>query len=81
MSEEREAQPFKAREQIGCKRNSCTPIDAQRFANPRDQKQQRNARIDHDVLEAVNAIIAATIWNKQRLCVMNTNEARRIAAR
>ena len=46
-----------------------------------NEEQQRDARIDEDVAQRVDAVVAAPVGNEQRLLVVHAHEARRIAAR
>ena len=55
--------------------------DAHRLADAGDEEQQRDARIAHQVAQAVDAIVAAAVGDEQRVLVDHAHEARRIAAR
>lgn len=72
---------FEAGEQLRIDRYPRAPIDAQRFADARDQEEQRDARIGDDVLEIINSIVAGPIGDSQRSLVEDRHESSRIALR
>src|SRR4029453_4400076 len=51
----------KALHQVRIDRDRSAAVHAQRFANAGNEKQERNARIAHDVPEAVDAIVSRPI--------------------
>src|SRR5262249_50157651 len=62
-------------------RDCGTAVDANGLAAAWDEEQECNPRVVQNVSQGVDAVIAASVGNEQRFFVMNTNEARRIAAR
>jgi hypothetical protein len=56
-------------------------VHPERLANAGNEKEQGDSRVGDDVAQAVNAIIAASLGNEQRLVVLHRDEARRVAAR
>jgi hypothetical protein len=50
-------------------------------ARSRDQEQQGNARVAHDVAERIDAVVAAAVRHHQRLVVVDADEAGKVTAR
>src|SRR5262245_16600189 len=71
----------KALHQLGVDRDRSAAVHPQRFADARNEKQERNARIAHDVAETVNAIVAWTVGNRERFLVENSYKTWRVAFR
>ena len=46
---------------------------------PGNEKQQRDARIAHDVAEAVDAVVAGPVGDSERLVVEDTHKTGRVA--
>ena len=67
--------------QFGIGRDRGAADDAHGLAHAGNEKQQRDARIAHQIAQAVDAIVAAAIGDQQRLLVAHAHEAGRIAAR
>jgi hypothetical protein len=61
--------------------NACRAVDPQHFADARDQEHQRDMRVVEEVVQAVDALVAATIRQEQRLVIRDGHEARGVPAR
>ena len=57
------------------------PTDTHGFADAGNKKQQRDARIAHQIAQAVDSVVAAPIGYQQSVLVDHPDETRRIAAR
>jgi hypothetical protein len=57
------------------------PVDPQRAAGTRDQKQQGNPGIAHDVAQRIHPVVAAAVGHHQRLFIVNPHETRQVATR
>src|SRR6516165_1840560 len=71
----------KAVTQLRIGRDCGAAVDANGLAAARNEEEQRHARVRKDVAQAVDAVVAAPVGNKQRLFVVDAHEARRVAAR
>ena len=65
--------------QFGIDRDRGAAIHAQGLAHAGNQKQQRDARIAHDVAEAVDAVVARPVGNRDGLIVEDAHKAARVA--
>src|SRR5258707_11617811 len=62
-----------------CGRDVRAPVHAERFADARDQKQQGDTRVEHDVAQTVDAIVAAPLGQQERVRILYRHKGRRIA--
>ena len=56
-------------------------VDAHGLAHAGDEKQQRDARIAHEIAQGVDAIVAAAVGNDDRMLIHDAHKTGRIAAR
>jgi hypothetical protein len=59
----------------------CAAVDAQRRAGARNQEQQRDPGVAHDVAQRIDPVVAAAIRHHQGLVIVNPDKAGQIAAR
>ncbi len=64
---------------VGIDRDRGAAVDAQRLADAGNEEQQRDARVAQDIAEAVDAVVAGPVGQRQRALVENAHEAGRVA--
>ena len=67
--------------QLRIGRNDGAAVDPHGFADAGNEKQQRDARVAHEVAQRIDAIVAATVGDDEGVCVEHPDKTRRVAAR